>query len=377
MDNSNKKLSVIVPVYNVKEYLRRGIDSILAQDYEDLEVICVDDGATDGSGAVLDEYALKDSRIKVFHKENGGVVSARKAAMRMATGNYTAFVDPDDWIEQGMYKDMMAKMMENPVDLVASGVVRDYGSHVLRNPETTTGLYVGDKLAHEIKERLVDRDEPFHFCITPPYWNKIFRTELLKDLLLAIPDEVMMDTDTVCIYPYIMRSNGIYVMPKCYYHYCQRTDSCLNNTEMPDDVRFQKVKTTWKYGRTLLPPDLANYFEKYLLMTVCPKYAMRYGDGGLYPFGQIKARSRVVIYSSGSFGRKAKRFIEGNTDLQVVAWVDKSGDGVEILKPEQLPSVECDAILVCVLLSDIVADICKDFEKLGIDMRKVKCIRNV
>ena len=96
-------LSVIIPVYKVEQYLCRCIDSVLAQTYTDLEIILVDDGSPDGSGAICDEYAAKDSRIKVIHQKNAGVSAARNAGMDLASGEYLAFIDSDDFIEPEMF----------------------------------------------------------------------------------------------------------------------------------------------------------------------------------------------------------------------------------------------------------------------------------
>lgn len=114
-------ISVIVPVYKVEEYLPRCVDSILAQSYENLEVILVDDGSPDGSGAICDDYAQKDSRVKVIHKTNGGLSSARNAGIEAARGEYLAFVDSDDWLEPDAYSRMMAVMKAYQVKLVCAG----------------------------------------------------------------------------------------------------------------------------------------------------------------------------------------------------------------------------------------------------------------
>ena len=119
--NRDTKISVIVPVYNVEEYLARCVDSILAQTYENLEVILVDDGATDTSGTICDAYAAKDSRVKVIHKENGGLSSARNTGLEAATGEYIAFADSDDWIEPDAYAHLLGLMEKHQVKLVCGG----------------------------------------------------------------------------------------------------------------------------------------------------------------------------------------------------------------------------------------------------------------
>lgn len=114
-------ISVIVPVYNVEKYLARCVDSILAQSYENLEVILVNDGSKDTSGRICDAYAGKDSRIRVIHKENGGLSSARNAGIDAASGDYITFVDSDDWIEIQSYEWMMETMCRYGVKLVCAG----------------------------------------------------------------------------------------------------------------------------------------------------------------------------------------------------------------------------------------------------------------
>lgn len=114
-------LSVIVPVYNVEDYVGRCVESILNQTYKNLEVILVDDGAKDSSGAICDSFAAKDPRVRVIHKKNGGLSSARNAGIDMATGEYITFVDSDDWIESDGYEHLMELMERYQVKLVCGG----------------------------------------------------------------------------------------------------------------------------------------------------------------------------------------------------------------------------------------------------------------
>ena len=114
----NPKISVIVPVYNTEKYLHRCIDSILAQTFTDFEVLLIDDGSTDSSGTICDEYAHKDSRVRVFHKENGGVGAARKMGIDNAFGKYSIHVDSDDWIECNMLEELYKKACDTQADMV-------------------------------------------------------------------------------------------------------------------------------------------------------------------------------------------------------------------------------------------------------------------
>ena len=114
-------ISVIVPIYKVEQYLRQCVDSILNQTHSALEVILVDDGSPDGSGKICDEYAARDSRVRVIHKKNGGLSDARNAGIDIAQGDYIAFVDSDDWLEPDTYESMLAAMEKYQAKLVCAG----------------------------------------------------------------------------------------------------------------------------------------------------------------------------------------------------------------------------------------------------------------
>ena len=110
-------VSIIVPVYNAERYLHRCIDSVLAQTYTNFELLLINDGSKDNSGEICDKYAVKDSRIRVFHKENGGVSSARNMGIDEAKGEWLSFIDSDDWIEPTMYEKMLQELIGNNADI--------------------------------------------------------------------------------------------------------------------------------------------------------------------------------------------------------------------------------------------------------------------
>ena len=120
----NNLISVIIPVYNVEQYLSKCLDSVVNQTYKNLEVILVDDGSTDNSGKICDEFALKDNRIIVIHKSNGGLSSARNEGLKFAKGQYVGFVDSDDYIEIGMYEKLLEVSLKYGSDVVCSNYYR-------------------------------------------------------------------------------------------------------------------------------------------------------------------------------------------------------------------------------------------------------------
>ena len=156
-------LSVIIPVYNVEPYLEKCLDSVLKQTYKDMEILIIDDGSTDRSGAISDEYAAKDSRIRVFHTENRGLSAARNLGLDNAVGGYIGFVDSDDWIEPDMYEVLLKKAEETGADIVECGVFKEY-------PDKTVEHQRPDRVMYKIEaiRALVNRE------LSNSVWNKVW-----------------------------------------------------------------------------------------------------------------------------------------------------------------------------------------------------------
>ncbi|MDD2970520.1 MAG: glycosyltransferase [Lachnospiraceae bacterium] len=168
------RITVIVAVYNIEQYLDRCVKSIQRQSYSNLEIILVDDGATDHSGQMCDDYAREDDRIKVIHKKNGGLSHARNAGMKLATGTYIAFVDGDDWIDERMYETMLSAMLEQEADISICRYRQVY-------PDETVDESTGNAVVFQGREALTclieERDE---YQIQNAAWNKLYRRDLLQ-----------------------------------------------------------------------------------------------------------------------------------------------------------------------------------------------------
>lgn len=160
----NEKISVIVPIYNVEMYLRKCIDSILAQTYKNFELLLIDDGSPDHCPHICDDYAKKDSRVQVIHKKRGGLVSARNTGLLNADGDYICYVDGDDWIKSNLLETVINKGI-NPYhpDMVVYGAIRQYETHQeIITSGGTEGLYDKARLNKEIYPYLMyDYRKPF------------------------------------------------------------------------------------------------------------------------------------------------------------------------------------------------------------------------
>ena len=176
------KVSVIVPVYKAEAYLDTCVQSILSQTYRDLELLLVDDGSPDRSGAMCDEWAVRDSRVRVIHKPNGGVCSARNAGLDAAKGDYIAFVDSDDWLDPEMYAVMMAQVRDYGCDVVMCDCVKEHsGRPELYTHDIRPGFYDRAALETEYFPHLLMM-ENVEYPATISNCLLLFRRELAKDV---------------------------------------------------------------------------------------------------------------------------------------------------------------------------------------------------
>ncbi len=223
MESSNYKISVIVPVYNVEQYLKRCVDSILAQTEKRLEIILVDDGSTDGSGAICDAYASQYEQIRVCHKENGGLTSAWKAGLALAIGEYTGFVDSDDWIDPDMYERMLALAEREQADMTVCGLVFDFEDPKIPKREEISNFKKEVYNRRELENlfpALINDGYFFGRTLQPARVTKLFRTEILRANVKYCDDSVALGEDMQITFPVLLDTQKLCVLQNFYpYHY--------------------------------------------------------------------------------------------------------------------------------------------------------------
>ena len=219
------KLSVIVPVYNTEKYLRECIDSILAQTFTDFELILVDDGSTDKSGAICDEYCRLDDRIRVIHQNNGGVTVARKRGVELSSGEYVTFVDSDDWIDKSVFAEVLA--FQN-ADILIYDMVREFpkGSVLVVN-DMPAGNYSGERLKQLFSVMLFsyEKQRP---AVHPSLCTKLIRREIIEQVIQNVADNIAYGEDALCSYACMLDAKSIIVTGKTGYHYRDNRDSVCN-----------------------------------------------------------------------------------------------------------------------------------------------------
>lgn len=239
-DMTRPKVSIILPVYNVAPYLRQSLDSIIAQTLSDIEIICVDDGSTDESGQILDEYKEKDDRIKVIHKKNAGTGAARNDGLKIATGECIGFVDPDDWILPNMYERLYNLLQDKGLDIVmfTPDVYNDKtGKHegFLYFQDSNFPKFLDDKVFNK------DDISPFSYpmCV----WNKLYRKRLFDENNIEFAEGLDFEDHKV-IFKSLFTAKRIYfIREKLYVYRHSREGSILsdNDTRMFDHIKIYDI----------------------------------------------------------------------------------------------------------------------------------------
>lgn len=277
-------VSVIVPVYNVEPYLRQCLDSLAGQTFSDMEVILVDDGSTDACGRICDKYADADARFRVIHKENGGLVSARKAGLSEATGTYATYVDSDDFVEPDLIEACVSVIMEADADVLLHGYLRDDQTEriPMRN-NMEDGVYEGDALDAFRRRMLSLREENrFRFGVEPAVWAKMFKRELLKKHQMPVPDDITIGEDVAVTYPLLAACTRIVIDSDLNgYHYRISPDS-MTRAFNPD--YFRRISSLYGYLRDALHTgedeetrEALEDYRVYLVRTELEK--IRYAEG--------------------------------------------------------------------------------------------------
>lgn len=209
------KISVIVPIYKVEDYLHRCVDSIINQTYTNLEIILVDDGSPDNCPMICDEYAKKDSRIRVVHKKNGGLSDARNAGLDIATGEYIMFIDSDDFVDIEMMESMMKNMIDNNVDMVVCNI-----KYVYEDREV---------VKYNQADRILDRYEAMEEylkdgVVQAVAWNKLYKKSLINNMRYKVGKT---NEDEFFTYKVVDKTDKIYYNSKPFYNYIQRNSSIM------------------------------------------------------------------------------------------------------------------------------------------------------
>lgn len=266
----NILLSVIVPIYKVEKYLDKCIQSILGQTFKNFELILVDDGSPDSCPLICDAYAKQDDRIRVIHKPNGGLVSARKSGVSEACGLYISYVDGDDWISPEMYEVMLNAAIINDADIVITGLCKEYEKRSVMCPHNVPAGVYKDTALTKLMEKMLYTGTFYEQGIIPSLCNKIFKRDILLKNYHKVNDDIRMGEDAVCTYPCLLDAKCV-VIDKDFYPYHYRiNESSMSHTF--DTLYFERLKSLFavleEKLRTVAVPMIGEQLNYYKLFII-------------------------------------------------------------------------------------------------------------
>lgn len=356
----NSLISVIVPVYNVKLYLKQCIESIRNQTCKNLEIILVDDGSTDGSAEMCDDFSRLDDRIRVIHKTNGGNTSARLAGLKAASGYYVGFVDSDDWIDPEMYETLLSEMEKNNADIITSGYYTEFGgADIIIKDALSAKVYKSQEERLFLYSHMLYYGDSAHFGIGRNLVTKIFKREILCSVFADMDIRMQFGEDAAGVYVYLINSNVVCVTDKAFYHYRARFDSI---THEKDEWFLQKINVLYnfllKWFKTSEYSEVLMEQLNCFLLEHCLKVS-RFLKGMdpkvsipeyLIEFAQIDRKTSVVLYGAGAVGKIIYRHIKTKNVCHIAAWVDKNciDKGDDVSSTDCLDYINYDYIIIAV-----------------------------
>ncbi len=230
-------ISIIVPIYKVEKFINKCVDSIIAQTFKEIEIILVDDGSPDNCPQIVEEYAGKYENVKAIHKENGGLIAARKSGVEIATGEYVCFVDGDDWLEPDMYANIADAIEKHNPDCV---ITQFYYSYEERDEvseyKLSQELYTREDLEKEVFPTMLFNGTFYSFGIYPCCWTKVFKKEILEKHIYDVDDRIRMGEDIAFTYPCLIDCQSVAFIDKPLYHYRINPESMTKayDDKLPD-----------------------------------------------------------------------------------------------------------------------------------------------
>jgi glycosyltransferase involved in cell wall biosynthesis len=383
--SENKLISIIVPIYNVEKYLEQCIESLISQTYSNIEIILVNDGSPDNCTYICNKYKEQDSRIKVIHKENKGLVSARKAGMQIAKGEYIGFVDGDDWVEPKMYEDLMYYASKHDVDIVAAGYKEELDGNIVEilYNNLPSGYYSKEDLIKSVYPKMLCAGGFSQFGVFSYLWNKIFKRDIIFNNQMSIDDQIFMAEDAACTYPSLLDANSLYITCSSFYTYRQRVDSMVK-TRSIDALELDRYKKLYKHLHDKFInteySSLLSQLDLFLLSLLTTRSGLIFNGGKkvneLFAFKNIPLNSKIVVCGAGTFGQHLVKRIQNGNRFDLIGWVDNLYDiykkvGLSVESMTLIDKLEYDFILIAFINEKNANDIKNKLINYGIPNDKI------
>lgn len=376
---SRAELSVIVPVYNTKKYLKQCLESLINQTYKEIEIILVDDGSTDGSGQICDQYQSMDARIRVIHQENTGSTFARLQGLKQSTGEYIGFMDSDDWIAPDMYEIFMSKVKEKKYDIISMGyiAVRE-GKAQKEKDGTLVGVYERGKNLDTLLSNMMYDAKAKKRGIHPSLCSKVIKREHLIKSYKNVDSNISMGDDAAVFYPCCLQANSILILDEYKYYYRMHSESMCRSMNIDT---IGRVYSFYQYMKRELMPydvkyDILNQLKKYIWTFINPGlrqiFDFHVGTIFLFPYALVEKNTDIILYGAGKVGQAYNCQLSENQYCNIVAWVDKNKKpGENIIRPDEIQGLFYSKIVIAVKEEQIANEIMDELAVFGIEREKM------
>ena len=373
-------ISVIIPVYNAEKTIETCVDSILTQNFDDYELLLVDDGSTDKSSDICMNYSLINNHVRYFKRENKGPSEARIFGVNNAIGDYVVFVDADDWSVGNSLE--IIKNNISDCDLMMFSIEANNNKGMLKviKGAYEPGLYEGEKLEYIKRNFLYREEDGMMLPVLPNLWNKAYRREKVKVAFEKLNTKIRIYEDMILNSAYIPACNKVIIVDEVLYHYSYTEGSLarrINENALSDynDI-YHNVKKI--FSEFDMENKLIRQLQWWMIATTIRVYDGRIGfEDDIRPTRYVAdldgfRNKKIALYGAGRVGREYYKQLKA-FEYNVVIWCDKNADnlGENIYPPEELLKTEYDIVLVSVLYSDIADEIILELKKLGIDESKI------
>lgn len=370
-----KSIGVVIPVYNTEKYLAKCVESVLNQNYKALQVVLVDDGSSDGSGEICDDFARRDSRVKVIHQVNRGKIESRYIGAANVKTDYITFVDSDDWIAENTYNSLL-ELLDREIDIISYKIIRYISDcyQIKSGGKIKEGIFQGERYKGSVCSTMIWDDEINSCGIDPSLCNKLFK----RDIILPQLDKareicISYGDDVAVVYPTLYKADSYAIVDQYKYYHRRCTDGKIPEYFL-DNNYYKKLVDLYEYLRERFDNQID--YVRQLDMFFAHSATLRLRKYGvenhvvqyMAPFGRIPQASKIILYGAGKVGQSYYKQITELNYCDIVAWVDNGKTqcaGVSLSKYNVFTEVVFDYVVMALkskeAVDEITKMICKEY----------------
>lgn len=369
-------VSIIVPIYNLEKYISDCVNSLISQTYTNIEIILINDGSSDNSKSICEEFCKLDKRIRLLnHNSNLGVVSSRNTGIKASNGQYIIFVDGDDWLESNMVECFINNTCDT--DLVTCGFFKEYDENNYSKVYNKNVL--GIKSINDVLINSISASAEGERIISNFVWGKLFRTELVKKMFESMDTTITFAEDFVFLYKYLLLCKNVNFISECLYHYRIRQGSAANSRNKQGLATLNKIYIALEKDfnshplKDILVPQLQKWITHRL------KWAINDGMGFTERFSSYVINTnglddkKIVLFGAGDVGKDAfyqlSRF-----GYELVLWIDnikKECSNQVVFAPSELLNVDFDVVYIAVNNGVVAQEMKNQLIDMGIEENKI------